>query len=55
MKLGYSKRKECQSFLSWLCYEWDMPHGWQGPYIQLREVGIRIIGIEVTWWKRLTA
>lgn len=41
--------KACTDFLTWLIHSWNFPAGWNGPYLQKRIVGGRVLGWE---WER---
>lgn len=49
MKIAFSKPSQCLSLLAWLCCEWDIRKRWEGPSRLIREVGVRIFGVEITW------
>lgn len=48
MKVAYSSPSECIGW-SWVYHEWDIRKRWEGPSRLIREVGIRILGVEITW------
>ena len=49
MNATYTKISQCTSFWTWLWCEWDIRKRWEGPSRLIREVGIRICGVEITW------
>lgn len=46
VRVHWTSPKGCQDFWAWLLYSWDMPIGWNGPFMQLRSEGFRILGME---------
>lgn len=45
--MKYAHIRECSSFWTWLLCFWDFQVGWETPYVQIREVGMRIFGLEM--------
>lgn len=49
MNLTYTPIDRCSSVWTWLLCEWDIRKRWEGPARLIREVGIRVLGVEITW------
>jgi len=44
--MKYVKISECSNFWSWLFFQGDWRHHWEGPYVLWRESFWRICGFE---------
>lgn len=49
MKLYWNLPGATLTFWSWLYWDWDSRHHWDGPYILWREHGVRIFGLTIEW------
>lgn len=45
----YHRLDQCGSIWTWLCFSWQFPVGWCGPYVKVYEYGRRICGWETRW------